>query len=72
MLDETKSASVWVYWYVPTKWKESMFNFETRTFLKKCQKFECLAEAYIKGWPMEKELEIPDFSLVSAELMKRH
>lgn len=52
--------------------EESMFNFETRTFFKKCQKFECLAEACIKGWPMEKELEIPDFSLVSVELMKGH
>jgi hypothetical protein len=40
---------------------------EARTFKKRFQKFEWLAEVFIKRWPTGKELEMPDIPWISVD-----
>jgi hypothetical protein len=47
--------------------RDSRFNMEARTFKKRFQKFEWLAEVFIKRWPTGKELEMPDIPWISVD-----
>ena len=47
---------------------DSRFDMEAQTVKKGVRSlFERLAEAFIKRWPIEKELEIPDIPCLSVD-----